>query len=181
MEDEVTNLSFNRFFTTLEQKFPKLYRKASDNCYLICVPTNEALGDEKITQALIENHILAPSPLFANVYTTISKTNGQVSVKDSTLVAGQGFKYPGTVRILGEELFYNAKYEAFRALVIDGMFDQPPNARSRTMSPAHGDIFKPRPTIEEQIEFLESSCAPDALQKINDLLRVFVDGYMNVK
>lgn len=114
------DLDFNKFFSDLQVNFYELYKKAQDNCYLICIPCVSAIQNVEVTAELIESHLFRKSPYFQGQYVSIDKAGSRtIEIEDDFIHSVQGFSSPVKAQILAEERGYNSQFQPYRILVID--------------------------------------------------------------
>lgn len=119
---EAEDIAANPFFVNLKRSFPQIYRTAEENCYTICVPTTQSIGQAvNVTKDDVEYHILKPSALYQETFETLKDSSCVVQLEGDKLVL-QGAAWPPTAtstRILFDELFYNKKLQPFRVVCIE--------------------------------------------------------------
>lgn len=180
---EEDDLDYNPFFLALQSKFKKLYDQAQSHCWLICVPHRSTLDGVKLTRALMEDHILVPSPLFQGQFETAGKEKKAVTVCDSWIETRAGFAVEGCrAAILAEELFYNKDYKAHRVLSIDGILGIEQRAVAVAGGAVGGGILggAPSKTVADHLRWLEDHVSEKGMSEARRLLQTFNDSYIVV-
>jgi hypothetical protein len=176
------DLEYNECFTNLQKKFPKLYEKAQENCFMICIPHNRYSDSTKPSLSFYEKHILQPSPYFKNEYESLHKPPIKIRVLEGVLQVTHPSLGTYTVKILHEESYYNKAYQAFRILCIDGTFEKPStllSTQSFSGESFKDKFFDTRSTLKE-FETLMASYPP-AQKLLDTLAKQFNDGYVVVR
>eukprot|EP00026_Physarum_polycephalum_P003976 Phypoly_transcript_03993.p1 GENE.Phypoly_transcript_03993~~Phypoly_transcript_03993.p1 ORF type:complete len:625 (+),score=138.54 Phypoly_transcript_03993:247-2121(+) len=109
------DINVNPFFKILKRS--KLYALVERNCWLVCVPQTSSLAGLKITQDILDVHVLQPSPYFQGEY--ITANNKTVAVEDGTISVTNDLREHRTAKVLFEETFYTKDNKSFRVLCID--------------------------------------------------------------
>ncbi|XP_072013004.1 ankyrin repeat domain-containing protein 27-like [Amphiura filiformis] len=121
MESYDEDLSENRFFIILQNKYKQLYENATSQKWTVCIPRTGVFARFSLSQADFENHLLHPAIGRAGVYYTAN--NKEVHVSDSAITTTNGFKDIRTVHVLFEETYYTEASESFKVLCIDRMLE----------------------------------------------------------
>eukprot|EP00743_Colponemidia_sp_Colp-15_P009505 GILK01010393.1.p1 GENE.GILK01010393.1~~GILK01010393.1.p1 ORF type:complete len:582 (-),score=103.01 GILK01010393.1:127-1824(-) len=173
-EDE--DLQLNEFLSTLKTRFSSIYNTATTNRWVICCPTNRALRGIVVTQAIVQTHVLQPSPYIHGHFLTLSGKG--VEIKNNLLQTTNGFAQPRTVRIICEELFYNEDGNCFRVLCIEA----PLEGGAEVFKSPDKDLFRECDTAEGYIDYLKGfSENQSALKRLDQSVRDFQDVYVMVR
>ncbi|XP_006817407.1 ankyrin repeat domain-containing protein 27-like [Saccoglossus kowalevskii] len=117
METYDEDISENRFFRLLQNKYKAIYENAANNRWIICIPRSGTFSKHSQTQNDIETHILRPVQNKAQTFITVSEKELQVT--GEIITTTNGFKEVKSVRVLFEETFFNSRDESFRVLCLD--------------------------------------------------------------
>lgn len=109
------DINASPFFKALKRS--KLYANVERNCWLVCVPQLSSITGLKITQDILDVHVLQPSPYFQGEY--ITANNKTVTVEDGSITIASDLREHRTAKILFEESFYTKDSKSFRVLCID--------------------------------------------------------------
>jgi len=112
MEDE-EDVTTNPVFVTLKQKYPSLYQLVQMKSYIVCVPQTASIA-ETISEEFLK------SPYFQGTYLTLCDKS--VEIENNEITTTQGFEEQRKIKVLSEELFYNAQSQGFRVLLIERHF-----------------------------------------------------------
>jgi len=103
-------------------KYSKFYETASEECCLFIIPRNKYLKLVNINENFIINHILKPSKLLKSHYTPFKKCSiVDVEVENDHLLVqySDGEKNYEKIKIIDEEIAYNAKNKSYRILIVE--------------------------------------------------------------
>ncbi|KAK2175884.1 hypothetical protein NP493_697g01034 [Ridgeia piscesae] len=110
------DLSENKFFRSLADKFPNLFDVATCNRCTICVPCVGSLLGFKFSKENIDSHVLVPVEEKPCCFVTV---NGkELTIQSNVVTRGNGFTLTDPIPVLFEETFFNANDESYMVLCI---------------------------------------------------------------
>lgn len=174
MEEE-EDVTTNPFFITLKQRHAGLYQLVQSKCYVVCVPQAASLAGTTLSEEFLKLHILASSPYFQGSFTTLSDKS--VELEDNHITTTEGFAEQRRIKVLSEELFYNAQSQGFRVLLIERPF-----IGGTEVTDNHQSILPKERTATAVKYFLDSFPENEiVLQKIDETTGEFNKTYVIVK
>lgn len=179
---ENEDLEYNPFLSALQKRFPKLYERVQDACFLVCVPHSRCLQNFKPSLQVFEKYVFQPSPFFKNEWESISKPPIKIKLLDGEGGALQ-VTFPtgerASVKIMFEETYYNKGFQPHRMMCIERFFDAPPSAESSSPPQTRkDDIFESRSTFRDHEQFL--SAYTGVTKQLVDLTTLFNRSYVVV-
>ncbi|KAI0217606.1 Ankyrin repeat domain-containing protein 27 [Lamellibrachia satsuma] len=110
------DLSENKFFRSLADKFPNLFDVATCNRCTICVPCMGSLVGYNFSKENIDSHVLVPVEEKPCCFVTV---NGrELTIHSNIVTCGNGFTHTDPIPVLFEETFFNANDESYMVLCI---------------------------------------------------------------
>ncbi|XP_033115363.1 ankyrin repeat domain-containing protein 27-like [Anneissia japonica] len=163
MESYDEDISENKFYQTLQNKYKHLYDRAAESRWMICVPRSGVFSRYSLTVTDYENHILRPSTL-GKENTFVSASGKTVNFSSDHIQTSCGFKEERKVKVLFEETYFNSRDESFKVLCIDRLLEGGTDA-------VEDPITTNLENYEDCAEYLWGNKYSKACEKqVNDLL-----------
>lgn len=162
------DLSENVFFKVLQKDYNDLFRKATENGWIICVPRIGSLPRYALTSNDFYSHILVPSKEFPETqFHTLSDKEVTINNRVVT-VESKTISEPFSTHILFEETYYTEHLLRYKVLCIEFPLQE------RSIGIKNESGIKFINTLHDCVDLLWSESSKGVLEKMDDLIQTFL-------